>query len=74
MSKDEIKEIINECMRELVGDTSVAFQLDAALRAHEHKNYPTRDEYNALKNEVQKLTDLVGDTSVAEQISAALNG
>ena len=67
---DEIKKMINE----LVGDTSVAQQLDAALRNHQHDNYPTREEYEILKQELERLSDLVGDTSVAEQINTALNG
>jgi hypothetical protein len=74
ITKEEIKELILEHINELVGDTSVARQLDTALRAHNHKEYPTREEYNALKNEVQRLIELVGDTSVSEQINKALNG
>ena len=67
---DEIKKMINE----LVGDTSVARQLDIALRSHVHDNYPTREEYEALKQEVERLSNLIGDTSVAVQINTALNG
>lgn len=67
---DEIKNYISE----LVGDTPVAQQIDAALRAHEHKDYPTREEYETLKTEVEHLMSLIGDTSVAEQIYKALNG
>lgn len=73
INKELIKEMILECMQELVGDTPVSCQLDTALRAHHHGDYSTWDEYNALKLEVQKLTELVGDTSVAEQINAAFN-
>jgi hypothetical protein len=73
MSKEEIKEILDKYIHELVGDTSVACQLDVALREHKH-NYPTREEYEELKAEVEYLMTLVGDTSVAEQINTALNG
>ena len=66
---DEITKYINE----LVGDTSVAQQINAALRAHKH-DYPTREEYEKLKSEVERLADLIGDTSVAEQINTAING
>lgn len=74
ITKEEIKELILEYINELVGDTSVARQLDAALRAHNHEEYSTREEYNTLKNEVQRLTELIGDTSVSEQINKVLNG
>ena len=74
MKQEEVKEIVNECIQELVGNTTVACQLDAALRAHKHDNYPTREEYDLLKTEVKRLLSLVGDTSVAEQINRALNG
>jgi hypothetical protein len=67
---DEIKKLINE----LVGDTSVARQLDVALRSHRHDDCPTREEYEALKQEVERLSNLVGDTSVAVQINNVLNG
>lgn len=72
--KEEVREIINELIQELVGDTSVPRQLDIALREHEHNDYPTREEYEMLKQEVERLSSLVGDTSVSEQINTALNG
>lgn len=72
--KEEIREIINELIQELVGDTSVPRQLDTALREHMHDDYPTREEYETLKQEVERLSNLVGDTSVIEQINTALNG
>ncbi len=74
INKEVIKEMINECMQELVGDKPVSCQLDVALRAHKHGDYPTREEYEELKAEVQRLTELVGNTSVADQINAAFNG
>ena len=67
---DEIKKMINE----LVGDIPVACQLDVALKTHKHNDYPTREEYEALKQEVERLSNLIGDTSVAVQINNALNG
>ena len=66
---DEIKTYISG----LVGDTPVAQQIDAALKSHKH-DYPTREEYETLKAEVEQLINLIGDTSVAEQINTALNG
>lgn len=74
MTQEMIKEMINECMQELVGDTSVARQLDVALRTHTHDECVTRAEYEKLKAEVERLANLIGDTSVSEQIYAALNG
>ena len=76
MSKDEIKEIVNECMREFVGDTPIPCQLDVALRdkASTMEQVNLQIEVNALKQEVERLSDLIGDTSVAEQIYTALNG
>ena len=71
---DEIRKYLDEWIGELVGDTSVAQQIDAALRAHEHDEYPTREEYEKLKAEVERLIELIGDTSVSEQINSALNG
>lgn len=62
----------------LIGDRPVSEQLDAALsrmavRDHKHENYATREEFNALKQVVEKLVDLIGDESVAVQISNAIN-
>lgn len=75
MSKEEIKEIINECMSELIGDTPVPHQLDAALgyKANINEQHTLQSEVDALKAEVQRLSELIGDTSVAEQINAAFN-
>ena len=76
MNKEEIKEMINECMRELVGDTPVPCQLDAALKdkANTMEQINLQIQLNALEQEVQRLIDLVGDTPVSEQINAAING
>ena len=62
----------------LIGDTPVSEQLDAALsrmavRDHKHENYVTREEFDALKQVVDKLVDLIGDESVAVQINNAIN-
>lgn len=75
INKEVIKEIINECMQELVGDTPVPCQLDVALgyKANIDEHYVLQEEVNKLKKEVQRLTELVGDTSVAEQINAAFS-
>ena len=76
INKEMIKEIVNECMRELVGDTPIPCQLDVALRdkASTMEQINLQIEFNALKQEVQRLADLVGDTSVAEQINMAFKG
>ena len=76
MNKDEIKEIINECMRELIGDTPIPCQLDVALRdkADTTEQINLQIKLNALEQEVERLANLIGDTSVAEQIYTALNG
>lgn len=73
MEREEIIEIINECMRELVGDMPVPYQLDAALEGHVHEQYALKTELNTLKKEVERISNLVGDTSVAEQLNAILN-
>ena len=56
----------------LIGDAPVAEQIDIAIKYHEHENYVTREEYEALQKKVEKLLELVGDTSVPEQIITAL--
>jgi hypothetical protein len=63
----------------IVGDVPVSEQLSVALaqmadKTHTHEDYALRKELNALKLEIEKLTDLVGDVAVSEQINAALNG
>ena len=68
MSQD-IKTIIDECIHDIVGDTPVPNQLNNAINNHIHKGYVTREEYNALKKQVDMISDLVGDTSVASQIA-----
>lgn len=74
MDKEEIRQMINECVAELVGDTPVPYQLDAALGSHSHDQYVLKEAFINLQKEVQRLSILVGDTSVAEQLNAALNG
>ena len=75
INKEVIKEMINECMQELVGDTPVPCQLDVALgyKTDVDEHHILQEEVEKLKKEVQKLTELVGDTSVAEQVNAAFN-
>lgn len=73
IQKEEIIQIINEHISELVGDTAVSCQLNAAIGNHIHKNYVTRDEYNKLKAQVDRLNELVGEIPVAVQINAALS-
>ena len=43
-----------------------------ASKSHTHEDYVTRKEYDALKKQVDMLTNLVGDTSVSEQINVAI--
>lgn len=57
----------------LIGDTPISVQLAAALEKHTHDNYVLKTEFDALKDQVEKILDLIGDTSVAEQINAAIN-
>lgn len=75
INKELIKEMINECMQELVGDTPVPCQLDVALgyKANADEHQSLQEEVYMLKKEIQRLTELVGDTSVAEQINAAFS-
>lgn len=62
----------------IVGGVPVSEQLGAALtqmspKDHSHDNYITRNEFNELKRDVEKLLDLVGDVPVSEQISNILS-
>ena len=76
MDRDELREIISEYMYELIGDTPVPYQLDAALcsKANEDEQKILRDRINTLEKDVKRLIELIGDTAVAEQINTALNG
>lgn len=61
----------------IIGDIPVSEQLNSALnqmasKSHIHEDYVTRKEYDALKRQIDALSNLVGDTSVSEQISAAI--
>ena len=63
----------------LMGDVPVSEQLSAALnymapKDHTHNNYVTREEYEALRLQIEMLSYLVGDRTVAEQISEAISG
>ena len=69
---------IGEAIDNIIGDTPVSVQLNAALdrmaeKNHIHDNYVTLEEFDALKRSVETLMNLVGDTSVAEQINTAIN-
>ena len=68
MSQD-IKTIIDEYIHDIVGDTPVPNQINNAINNHIHKECVTREEYDALKKQVDMISDLVGDTSVASQIA-----
>lgn len=74
MDENKIKELIYEYMQELIGDTPVPRQLDAALRnkANTDEQHALQKDLDALKKEIERISNLVGDTSVAEQISAAI--
>lgn len=74
---DNMERMISDAIETLIGDTPVSEQLGAALsymapKEHVHDNYITREEYEALRQQVELLLELVGDISVAEQISLAL--
>ena len=61
----------------IIGDTPVAEQLDTAVRdlapkSHKHENYVSREEFEVLQAQVNKLLELVGDTPVSEQIISAI--
>ena len=60
-------------LQALAGDTPVSEQISAALHTHDHKDYVSREEFDALKQTVMQLCDLMGDTAVSEQISVAFN-
>lgn len=68
---------LSDTIEILIGDTPVSEQLGAALsymapKEHTHDNYVTREEFEAVRKQVELLLELVGDMSVAEQISIAI--
>lgn len=74
---DDMERSLSDAIEILIGDTPVSEQLGAALsymapKEHEHDNYVTREEFEAVRRQVELLLELVGDTSVAEQIITAL--
>lgn len=73
MEREEIIKIINECILEIVGDTPIPYQLDAALSEHVHKQYALKTDLDALKKDVERISNLVGDTSIAEQLDTILH-
>lgn len=69
---------LKETLDTLIGDVPVSEQLGAALERmaqvdHVHDEYVTRDEFEQLRKQLEKLIDLVGDAPISEQIYAALN-
>lgn len=68
---------IGEAIDNIIGDTPVSVQLNAALnqmarKDHVHEDYVPRVEFESLKRNVETLIALVGDISVSEQISNAI--
>lgn len=68
---------LKETLDTLIGDVPVSEQLGAALEHmaqadHAHDEYVTRDEFEQLRKQLEKLIDLVGDAPISEQIYAAL--
>lgn len=77
-TEKSISDIFEE-INSIVGDTPVSEQLGAALnrmasKQHEHDNYVSREEFDALEKRMQALELMVGDMSVADQINIAING
>ena len=75
---DDMDETLSASIEYLIGDTPVSEQLGAALsymapKEHTHDNYVTREEFAALKKQIELLLELVGDTPVSEQINIAIN-
>lgn len=62
----------NYTLENLVGDTPVSVQINAALEAHKHEEYALREEIEDLKHKIDMLMSLVGDVPVSEQICAAI--
>lgn len=57
---------------ELIGDQPVSEQISLAIQNHEHQDYPTRAEFDALVQEVRAIRELIGDSPVSEQINNIL--
>ena len=64
---------IRSILDSLVGDTPVSEQICIAIEKHVHNDYVPREEFDALKQEIERLGELVGDAPVSEQIATALN-
>lgn len=72
-----MERMISDALETLIGDTPVSEQLGAALsymapKEHAHDNYVTREEFDAVRRQVELLLELVGDAPVAEQIITAM--
>ena len=68
---------IGEAIDNIIGDTPVSVQLNAALnqmasKDHVHEDYVPRVEFESLKRNVEALIALVGDVPVSEQIANAI--
>ena len=75
---DFMERMISDAIETLIGDTPVSEQLSAALsymapKEHIHDDYVSREEFEALKKQIELLLELVGDTPVSEQINIAIN-
>lgn len=79
MLSDTLKSLdLQKMVDGIIGDVPVSEQLSLALehmadKDHKHEEYVSREEFNALKRDVDKLIDLIGDTPVSEQINEAIN-
>ena len=56
-----------------VGDTSVADQIDAALKDGDSNKYALSSDLDAANGKITSLQELVGETKVETQISTALD-
>lgn len=57
---------------EKVGESSVADQINAALKDGENEKYASASDLATANSNIEKIAGLVGETSVAAQIDAAL--
>lgn len=67
-NKDDIS-----ALKTKVGDTSVADQIDAALKDGDNNKYALSSDLNAANGKITSLQELVGETKVETQISTALD-
>lgn len=76
ITKDNIENFIINVAEEIIGDTPVSVQINAAIGEMAKKVDVDAliMEVSKLREEINHLTALVGDTSVSEQINVAING